>query len=245
MSKTVDQPDPEYELKHRITGAIIMVMTAVIIIPLLLSKPALEASNDGTQTQTQGSNTFRSKIVPLNLSNVNGNGDQTQESDVTLIEDSKPALLDLTKPQEAENDATASSETQTALVMTQEQAKSESTGATAEQQPKQDAITASQVEEPQSKVEEPKEVAKLPEEQVLDGWVVRVGTFSKKANVESVSSLLTNSGFKPRTTQVSTSLGPSTRVWLGPYAKRETADKISDRLKSLTGEKGYVTRTSS
>jgi DedD protein len=245
MSKTVDQPEPEYELKHRITGAIIMVMTAVIIIPLLLSKPALEASNDSTQAQNQASNTFRSKIVPLNLSNVNENGDQTQESDVTLIEDSKPALLDLTKPQKADDEATPSSETQTALVMTQEQTKSESTTETAEQQPKQEATSTSQVEETKSKAEEPKQVVKLPEEQVSEGWVVRVGTFSKKANVESVSSLLANSGFKPKTTQVSTSLGPSTRIWLGPYAKRETADKISDRLKSLTGEKGYVTRTSS
>ena len=85
----------------------------------------------------------------------------------------------------------------------------------------------------------------LPEESNQSGWVVRVGTFSKVANVESVSTLLTNSGFKPRTTAVDTSLGKSTRVWLGPFARKETANKISDRLKSLIGEKGYVTRNNS
>ena len=223
-----------------------MVMTAVIVIPLFLSEPALEANNDQTQAQTQGSKTFRSKIVPLNLNNVNGNGDQTQESDVTVIEDSRPALLDLTKPQDAQDDAAApASEIQTTLVMTQEQSEPEATDPATEQQPEQDAKTASKIDETKSKAEQPEEVAKASDEQVLEGWVVRVGTFSKKANVDSVSSLLANSGFKPKTTPVSTSLGPSTRVWLGPYAKRETADKISDRLKSLTGEKGYVTRTSS
>jgi cell division septation protein DedD len=86
---------------------------------------------------------------------------------------------------------------------------------------------------------------RVAEKQIQQGWVVRVGTFSKKANVESVSTLLTNSGFKPRTTAVSTSLGNSTRVWLGPYAKKQTADEISARLKSLIGEKGYVTRVNS
>ncbi|MGI9317853.1 MAG: SPOR domain-containing protein, partial [bacterium] len=239
----VDQPEPEYELKHRITGAVIMVMTAVIVIPLLLSDPALEANNDNSQTQQhQGNKTFRSKIVPLNLNNVNGNGEEDQ-SDVTVIEDSRPALLDLTKPQTEQSNASETStedqensDTQTTLVMTQEATKAVDNEPSKAAEPEQETTTVTQP---------PEEVAKLPEEQNLDGWVVRVGTFSKKANVDSVSSLLTNSGFKPKTTVVSTSLGPSTRVWLGPYAKRETADKISDRLKSLTGEKGYVTRTSS
>jgi len=99
-----------------------------------------------------------------------------------------------------------------------------------------------------SSVEKPKAVANAAvnqEDSSDSGWVVRVGTFSKKANVDSVSTLLNNSGFSPKTKLVDTSLGKSTRVWLGPYAKRETANKISERLKSLIGEKGYVTRTNS
>ena len=252
MSKKAEQPEPEYELKHRITGAIIMVLTAVIVIPLLLSEPALEANIEESQAQ-QGSKTFRSKIVPLNINNVNSSSEQDQDNDVTVIEDSRPALLDLTKPSSTKNGTTEEGGTQTALVMTQEVAEEKkktvekveellSDSAAEKQTVKQSEPKA---EEEESEPAQSEQVAKLTEEESAEGWVVRVGTFSKQANVESVSSLLTKSGFKPKTTPVSTSLGPSTRVWLGPYAKRETADKISDRLKSLTGEKGYVTRTSS
>lgn len=242
MNKSVSKPVPEYELKHRLTGAIIMVMLAVVIIPLLLSQPSLEANNDGLQTQQSGSKTFRSKIVPLNINNVNGSVDDIEQSEATVIDDNRPALLDLTKSQPAQQKSEESS-TKTALVMTQEPTKA---AATTPSQTSENKKKPKQEQTPKAtKEKQSEQVAKIPEEQNLEGWVVRVGTFSKKANVDSVSSMLTNSGFKPKTTSVSTSLGPSTRVWLGPYAKRETADKISDRLKSLTGEKGYVTRTSS
>ena len=224
-----------------------MVLTAVIVIPLLLSEPALEANIEESQAQ-QGNKTFRSKIVPLNINNVNNGSEQDQDTDVTVIEDSRPALLDLTKSDQAQNSDIQDSDTSTALVMTQEATKEEKTVEKIEQittsneaEKQSDKKTAQQESEPVQS----EQVAKLSEQESAEGWVVRVGTFSKQANVESVSSLLTKSGFNPKTTPVSTSLGPSTRVWLGPYAKRETADKISDRLKSLTGEKGYVTRTSS
>ncbi len=234
MNKSVSNPVPEYELKHRLTGAIIMVMLAVVVIPLLLSQPSLEANNDGLQTQQSGNKTFRSKIVR--------NVDDIEQSETIVIDDSRPALLDLTKSQPAQQKSEESS-TKTALVMTQEPTTAATTNTSQslenQKKPKQEQAP------PATNEKQPEKVAKIPEEQDLEGWVVRVGTFSKKANVDSISSMLTNSGFKPKTTSVSTSLGPSTRVWLGPYAKRETADKISDRLKSLTGEKGYVTRTSS
>ena len=75
------------------------------------------------------------------------------------------------------------------------------------------------------------------------GWVVRVGTYSKAANGESTVALLTKHGFTARKAVVKTTLGDdATRIWLGPYAKKETAGEVSDRLKILIGEKGYVTK---
>ena len=241
MPKAATAPEPEYELKHRITGAIILVSVAVLIIPLLLSEPGVEANTEG-DAATSSNNTFRSRIVPLDISNVNRPVGENGGGDLPLatLDDSKPALLDLTNQDndtEPAQPAEQKEPTQkTALVMTREpdSGDQQATQAKADEKP---------AEEPVAKASQPKN---LPEEEgSRDGWVVRVGTFAKQANVESVSSLLTNSGFKPRTTPVSTSLGESTRVWLGPYAKRETADKISNRLKSLIGEKGYVTKSSS
>jgi len=256
MSKATQSTLPEYELKHRVTGAAILVALAVLVIPLFLSEPNLEANS----SKTTGSNfdkAFKSRIVPLNINNINDSDSETGQLPVTTLDESKPALLDLTgqaptpkavQEIDPEPKTDGVEQTKTALVMTQSP-ESKQEGATIEpvevkkpalKQPEEDE------EKPATKESESK-IAKLEQQdnQGEDGWIVRVGTFAKAANVESVSSLLSNSGFKPKTTGVTTSLGESTRVWLGPYANRKTADKISDRLKDLIGEKGYVTRTSS
>jgi len=274
---------PEYEIKHRLAGAVVLVLAAVVVIPLLLSEPAVEANNDTVTGSGKIQKDFKSRIVPLNINNANGLADSSAlvgigsggSADATVIDDSRPALLDLTDDSDGSASADSADSANSAVVMTpkaaaddepEKQEKTESAEPKqqepAQQQPDQQkpalqvasaAETGNQAstgngEKPKKKEEAVEVASAASAEEALAtgaGWVVRVGTFSKSANVESVASLLTNSGFKPKTTPVSTSLGNSTRVWLGPYAKRETADKISDRLKALTGEKGYVTRTSS
>ncbi len=237
MSKSSSKNEPPFELKHRVTGAIILVLIAVLVIPLMLSEPALEASNqagDGSKTTNK---TFRSRIVPLNIDNINGVANTSSglsDTNTTVLSDNKPALLDLTNSQGTNLSASEESNSVTAT---------QTTAVVMTQQPDANQVIESSATP--SSAQDSKTTINLPEEQNQQGWVVRVGTFSKDANVESVSTLLTNSGFKPRKTAVSTSLGSSTRVWLGPYAKKQTAEKISDRLKSLIGEKGYVTRTNS
>jgi cell division septation protein DedD len=196
--------------------------------------------------------------VPLNINNVNKNSDgidvaaasvdtgtASSSNDAKVIDGTRPALLDLTQSGEP----SAQDQQSSAVVMT------------AEDKPaiKTEPEESQQADRVVTEADEPAEEIQLASaapvannqdksdaaEAVKDGWVVRVGTYSKDANVVSVSSLLSKSGYEPNATPVSTSLGPSTRVWLGPFAKRETADQISDKLKALTGEKGYVTRSSS
>ncbi len=79
-------------------------------------------------------------------------------------------------------------------------------------------------------------------DEALSGWSVRVGTFTKQENVERLFTLLGDHGFDARRTRVQVDSGEATRVWLGPYAKRETADTVNARLHALRGEKGYITK---
>jgi len=258
--------EPEYELKHRLTGAAILMLFAVVVIPLLLSEPALEANNS-QENQNAAVQTFRSRIVPLNLENVNGGNGQVsvglsgeQSGEAVEVDTRKPALLDLTvdstastggNEDKAEDKVTAPKQQKTALVMTQDKGSSSSgsekaaSDKTAETKAEKKPESKKKVAAASNTTDSSTTQASAAETSTNSGWIVRVGTFSKQANVDSVSQLLNKSGFNPKTKPVETSLGMSTRVWLGPYAKRETADKISDRLKSLIGEKGYVTRTSS
>ncbi len=221
--------EPVYEMKHRLVGAALMVGVAVLIIPFLLKDPGIEANVDVVTTSSNQSEeqTFKSKIEPLNLNNIN-----IEDSGIIPgkeeASDLKPALLD--SGEVASNSESIDSEPEqfseepeTSIVLS----------------PDTDTQVAAAAPETIEN-SEPETVAEAE-----SGWSVRVGTFSKQENVETISTLLNDSGFNARHTKVQTTLGEATRVWLGPYAEKKTAEKVSKRLKNLTGEKGYVTKHTS
>lgn len=73
------------------------------------------------------------------------------------------------------------------------------------------------------------------------GWVVRVGTFSKKDNADRVLKRLQQAGFSPSTTKIKTDNGLATRVWVGPYEQRVEAARMRKRVQQVTGgEEGYI-----
>lgn len=72
------------------------------------------------------------------------------------------------------------------------------------------------------------------------GWVVRVGTFAKRENVDRVVKRLEQAGFEPSTTNVKSQNGSVTRVWIGPYAKRVEAARMRTRVQQVTGGEGYI-----
>lgn len=233
MLKSATGAEPEYELKHRLTGAVILVVAAVLVIPLLLSQPVPDGS--GVRSDSTGDDSvFRSRIVPLDIGGTEpaagqGGGDLA----VANLEDQQPALLDLTEST-ADGQADAS----------------EGTGPEPDQAapdtPSRPALVMTRIPDSvgtqDSETAKPTAAAKTP---VEGGWFVRVGTFSDKSNADRMSKRLTDNGYEPRMTSVSTGQGKSTRVSLGPFGEREKADEISNRLKSLVGEKGYVTRDGS
>jgi DedD protein len=250
MAKSSNKPKPVYELKHRLTGAAILIFGAVLIIPMLLEEPELQASiSDRTDSNSGEEKTFKSKIEPINLETLNISNLSKQEEGI------KPALLGSQsatsktedkqkKPsikiegeESGNGDASA-----TEKVTESEKKKIEPVVLTAET--KKDEVKDNLTEQKAKEAEESR-VAKSADQSdtsIKNGWTVRVGTFSKPENVELVSKLLDSSGFTARHTEVETTLGKATRVWLGPYEDKETAEKVSTRLRTLTGEKGYVTK---
>ena len=198
-------------MKHRLTGAAIMVVVAVMVIPLLLKEPGIVASAGSGKNVTGSQQIFKSKIEPLNLDNANKLVTSPDDPDLDSV--IKPALLD-------SNDSFSNS------TESQDIASSDSKSNKTKETAKQDSAAGEPVVLTQDKNTESastkKAVASTPE--TFDGnsgWTVRVGTFSKIENVDSVSALLNNSGFNAQHTKVQTTLGEATRVWLGPYEKKE------------------------
>jgi DedD protein len=96
-------------------------------------------------------------------------------------------------------------------------------------------------EKPKAPEAPPANVASAGDPSVERGWMVRVGTFTDNSNVERVMKDLREKGFTPSSTPTKTASGSATRVWLGPYALRVEAARERSRLEQSTGEPGLIT----
>lgn len=70
-------------------------------------------------------------------------------------------------------------------------------------------------------------------------FAVQLGAFSKAANAKQLQAKLNESGIKSFTDMLKTPSGEKTRVRAGPYASREEAEKVQEKLKKM-GLKGNV-----
>lgn len=75
---------------------------------------------------------------------------------------------------------------------------------------------------------------------IAKGWVVRIGSFAEKANAEQIVTLLRDNGLEPRTSVVQTGIGSVTRVWVGPFSERVAAARQRAHIQDVTGEQGAI-----
>lgn len=91
-------------------------------------------------------------------------------------------------------------------------------------------------------VDKPDENEKQVQVSGVTGWVVRVGTFGEVDNAVRMVDLLRSQGFDGQTTVNKTKSGKSlTRVWVGPFADRDSAARKLSKIQEMTGEKGFIT----
>jgi DedD protein len=72
------------------------------------------------------------------------------------------------------------------------------------------------------------------------GYMVQVGSYSNKSNADKAAGKLRAKGYTVHTGPVKTSKGTVTRVWLGPFKDRKTADKIKASVKRSTGMSAII-----
>jgi len=176
---------PEYQLKHRVTGAAIIATAAALVIAWLLGQSSVETHKGGADSAQQTASSDPGLPAPAAAPQGPGAGAAAEPRAALVTE----------RPDGADQAG---------------QGKAASTPPTAE-----------------------------------TGWTVRVGAFSSQANVDSVTAKLTGAGFRVNATRVKTAQGKdATRIWLGPYASRQTAREVSERLQTsgVTGERGAVVR---
>lgn len=95
----------------------------------------------------------------------------------------------------------------------------------------------------EAKEESPKTIKALPEKSVLgNAWVIHLGSFKHKKNVNELLKKLKTNGYTAFTTPIKTKNGTLTKVIVGPeLIKSELAKKI-EPLKKLTQVQGKIAK---
>ena len=82
-----------------------------------------------------------------------------------------------------------------------------------------------------------------PEKAVVkEAWVIHLGSFKHKKNVEQLLSKLKANGYVTFTQPIETSHGTLTKVFIGPELIKSSLDKKIPKLKALTEIQGKVAR---
>ena len=103
---------------------------------------------------------------------------------------------------------------------------------------------AAKAPEPEAKPEvvevtpEPAPVEEAPK--ATGDWVIQLGSFSSNSNAEGLSETLRSQGYNSYTYSVTIQGKPITRVYVGPLASRDAANRVRDELASKRGSKGLV-----
>jgi len=83
----------------------------------------------------------------------------------------------------------------------------------------------------------------LPKKATLkESWVIHLGSFKHKSNVEQLLKKLKTNGYIAFTKPIKTKQGMLTKVFIGPELIKSSLDKKVIGLKALTGTQGKVAR---
>lgn len=251
MNDTVDTPD--FEMKHRLLGAAILISLGVLILPWLLGSYSVNADGSMKDGAIAINDASTVDSVNKNGTAVLGDGSQSvsnnsiqipADEDIKVfvskikpvdssgrkvtepkVDEAKTSSVDKPKAQVADKPTT----TKTAVTET---AKTNS-------DKKEAKPVASKSATPDKVVAKPKlDADEKP--QIKQGYIVSVGVYLKRAGADSVMQDLRNKGFQPSSSKINTSKGVATRVWLGPYSTRAKAGKERSKLERIVGEPGLI-----
>lgn len=256
----------QINLKHRITGAGVLIFFCALVLPWLLGPPSeaqkseLNQADVSTQdAKTKLHSTFEDEVL-AELEGVNTDFEEPEEkvyvSKITPVSatQSEPQRVDEAAKKTAEKKPktsdvadnnksakTKQSPTQKPTKPTEQLKKKESAVDVVKKEPTKDQAKkpiAKQV----AKVEDSKATAKPVANKIEVGLVVQVELLTDKQGAKRLVDELSSKGFKPRTTVVDTNKGKNTgtRIWLGPFESRKLAIAANERLESKMGKPGFI-----
>ena len=211
------EPEIEFDPRHRIVGAIVLVTLAVILLPLILDEhpntTIASVKEDSQESQVQTTRTADSsasgseKVIVKKLT-------VDKVAAGSRAPESQPGAKtgDSNKPVAQTQVVTKKVETATA----------------------KPAVPRAEGKPVQVAESQPSKISSEAH------WAVQVGTFSNQTNVRRLKKQLEERGFSVMFKDIKLKQGSAVRVRVGPYASRASADKAQGKIKQDIGIKGVV-----
>lgn len=266
--ETESTPDAQLELKkrarRRLVGAAALALLAVIILPMVMDHEPRPTTQD-VQVRIPSQETGGlAKVLPNRaatpLPPAPPDSDEDDKSDgktekpgapatakesaaespkpvADIPRDSKADAKAQTKPQDGGKDATKDAAKDAAKdrpkPVEPAPKPADKPKADADKQPAKPAANAA------SKDEEARARAALLGREVEEPWLILIGAYRDKANVQQLTTKLKQAGVPTITEPYDSPQGPRTRVRAGPFKNREAAEQALAKMKKL-GVDGVV-----
>jgi DedD protein len=231
MSAAMKNSIQDYDPRHRLTGAVVLILLAIILLPMLLSKkPDVQTSETDPvvmEITKEGKKVFVSRITSV----------ASKDSAEPTADKSKSDENDKTDTKENSDQATSVlfKPLPSTTVKKSPTAKVQTTTTSANQPPAKETTTTASSSKPVAS-------KKTTSSAIDEGWILQVGVFSQSENASKKVSELKKKGFDAKSGKVKTSKGTVTKVWIGPFKDRKSAEKMQERLQHKTRQRGMVVK---
>lgn len=210
----------DFDPKHRLIGAVVLVALAVIFVPIILDRsgpPETTTVSDIPAPTPQSEN--KVVVVPVTTAGAAIGADPSASTTATAPAD---------KPAAAETPPAA------VKAVTEEPARAKPPSPVAA-----NAVTATRTKEVTVVAKPaPKPVSRPAE--VKNGWVVQVGTFANSTNANRLQGQLQKMGHKVNVDRINRDGGNSLRLRVGPFKDKALALKAQGQIRRDTGVQGVV-----
>ncbi len=222
-----NDPHPEFNPKHRIVGAIVLVLLAIIIVPIILNEKQLTNQDIGngfalpekdTRVYVSKAEDIRRAQNNKNQKNKNQNHTNSPAKENSVSKKGSPHTNKDTRPP----------------------VKTSVSSVAKKPEPKKSAISPPRTKTADKTKSSTKE--KSSGKTLTKGWVVQIGTFSDPANAKKVRATLVRKGYHVRMEKVRLPKGNATRVRVGPFSDRGKAITTLSRINRDAGLQGVVLR---
>ena len=257
MSATVKNNFQEYDPRHRLTGAVVLILLAIILLPMLLSKDqdvqepeidpvVMEVTKDGKKV-------FVSRISSATAPNENpvAEGQQVAEnaSNGVVGDKSSSAAKDSSKSSSEDQVSSALFKPMSSADVKKSAATKSASGDKKTSEPttkkiftKEPAAKSTSAKTTTTKTTTTSAPKKTSTAVAGGEWMLQVGVFSQSANANNKVAELKKKGFDAKSSTIKTSKGTVTKVWIGPFKDRSSAEKMQERLQHKTRQRGMVVK---